>query len=132
MKNCKLLNFSSIPLIFGFYFTGFSIRRSNDKVWYLFCRRNHNKRVKRTTKLGFWKLTGRNRHIKANVGIGIKKTLVFYEGRVPKGKWTPWVIHEYNLPDTLPNQVSSSMLTLNYVSIYLQLFQFFWVVGMFM
>ncbi|XP_021279677.1 NAC domain-containing protein 62-like isoform X2 [Herrania umbratica] len=83
---------------------GFSVRRSNDQVWYLFCRRHYNKRVKRTTKLGFWKLTGRHRQIKANVGIGTKKTLVFYEGRVSKGKWTPWVIHEYSLPDTLPNQ----------------------------
>ncbi|OMO82354.1 No apical meristem (NAM) protein [Corchorus olitorius] len=81
----------------------FSVQRSNDQVWYLFCRRNQCKRVKRTTKLGYWKLTGKHRRIKANVGIGTKKTLVFYQGR-PKGKWTPWVIHEYTLPDTLPNQ----------------------------
>ncbi|XP_039027551.1 protein NTM1-like 9 [Hibiscus syriacus] len=83
---------------------GFSARRSNDRTWYLFSRRNHCKRVKRTTKLGYWKLTGKHRSIKAKVGIGTKKTLVFYEGRVPQGKWTPWVIHEYTLPDTLPNQ----------------------------
>ncbi|KAL4339451.1 hypothetical protein GQ457_08G022170 [Hibiscus cannabinus] len=82
----------------------FSVRRSNDRIWYLFSRRTHSKRVKRTTKLGYWKLTGKHRSIKAKVGTGTKKTLVFYEGRVPKGKLTPWVIHEYNLPDTLPNQ----------------------------
>ncbi|XVF33060.1 hypothetical protein REPUB_Repub17cG0135700 [Reevesia pubescens] len=83
--------------------TRFSVR-SNDQTWYLFGKRNHSKRVKRITKLGFWKLTGKHRSIKAEVGIGTKKTLVFYEGRVPKGKWTPWVIHEYTLPHTLPNQ----------------------------
>ncbi|XVF72912.1 hypothetical protein PTKIN_Ptkin12aG0158700 [Pterospermum kingtungense] len=83
---------------------GFSARRTNDKTWYFFSRRNRSKLVKRKTKLGYWKLTGKHRRIKANVGIGTKKTLVFYEGRVPKGKWTPWVIHEYTLPDTLPNQ----------------------------
>ncbi|XVF22253.1 hypothetical protein REPUB_Repub12eG0157700 [Reevesia pubescens] len=44
----------------------------------------------RTIKLGYWKLTGKPRSIKAKVGIGTKKTLVFYEGSVPKGKWTPW------------------------------------------
>ncbi|GMI85853.1 hypothetical protein HRI_002254600 [Hibiscus trionum] len=82
----------------------FSVRRSNDRTWYLFSRRNHSKRVKRITKLGYWKLTGKHRSIKAKAGIGTKKTLVFYEGRVPDGKWTPWVIHEYTLPDTLPNQ----------------------------
>ncbi|XVE73596.1 hypothetical protein DITRI_Ditri11bG0131400 [Diplodiscus trichospermus] len=80
----------------------FSVRESNYR--YFFYRRNHSKGVKRTGKLGSWKLTGKHRSIKANVGIGTKKTLVFYEGCVRKRKWTPWVIHEYTLPDTLPNQ----------------------------
>ena len=33
-------------------------------------------------------------------------------------QWTPWVIHEYTLPDTFPNKVCSFILTLNYVSIF--------------
>lgn len=41
--------------------------------------------------------------------IGEKRTLVFYKGRVSddnKNK-TGWIIHEYELTATLPNQVCS-------------------------
>lgn len=39
------------------------------------------------------------------VEIGIKKTLVYYEGRVPNGVWTPWVMHEYHITSLPLNQV---------------------------
>ncbi|KAF2324961.1 hypothetical protein GH714_021901 [Hevea brasiliensis] len=58
---------------------------SNDQVWYFFCPRNYkysnSNRANRTTNAGYWKVTGKDRKINEN---GIKKTLVFYQGR-PKG-----------------------------------------------
>ncbi|MBA0763453.1 hypothetical protein Gotri_012890, partial [Gossypium trilobum] len=60
-----------------------------------------NKRVKRTTDKGFWKVTGKPRKVKGKKGCAAKKSLVFYEGRTPNAKWTPWVIHEYTFTSTL-------------------------------
>ncbi|XP_038681418.1 NAC domain-containing protein 71-like [Tripterygium wilfordii] len=76
---------------------------SNNYTWYFFGRpdykyRNSN-RANRKTKDGYWKVTGKCRSIKNranNKTIGIKKNLVFYRGRVPKGVKTNWVIHEYH------------------------------------
>ncbi|KAJ9188604.1 hypothetical protein P3X46_003945 [Hevea brasiliensis] len=69
---------------------------SNDQVWYFFCPRNYkysnSNRANRTTNAGYWKVTGKDRKINEN---GIKKTLVFYQGR-PKGVKTNWIMHEYN------------------------------------
>ncbi|XP_030445621.2 NAC domain-containing protein 71-like [Syzygium oleosum] len=76
----------------------------NSKELFFFCHLKrkyfNSKRSDRTTKAGYWKVTGKERAIMSedtNAPIGIKKTLVFYEGRVPKGKRTNWVSHEYHL-----------------------------------
>ncbi|KAL3752957.1 hypothetical protein ACJRO7_000366 [Eucalyptus globulus] len=78
--------------------------RFNSKELFLFCRvkrkYSNSKRSDRTTEAGYWKVTGKERAITSedtNEPIGIKKTLVFYTGRVPKGKRTNWVSHEYQL-----------------------------------
>ncbi|XP_028787052.1 NAC transcription factor 29-like [Neltuma alba] len=61
-------------------------------------------RWNRTTSCGSWKFTGRDRNIReqgTNNVIGIKRILVFYEGRSPRARKTNWVIHEYH-DATLP------------------------------
>ncbi|CAA6656986.1 unnamed protein product [Spirodela intermedia] len=54
--------------------------------------------------VGYWKATGTDKVIVApphgNESIGVKKALVFYKGRPPKGMKTSWIMHEYRLTQT--------------------------------
>ncbi|CAN4114577.1 unnamed protein product [Withania somnifera] len=65
-----------------------------EREWYFFVPRDKKNcsagRPNRTTQKGFWKAT-----------VGLKKTLVFYTGRAPRGSKTDWVMNEFRLPDTL-------------------------------
>ncbi|XP_010029939.2 protein NTM1-like 9 [Eucalyptus grandis] len=79
-------------------------RKFNRKELFFYCRVKrkyvNSRRSDRTTRAGYWKVTGKERAILSedtNEQLGIKKTLVFYEGRVPQGKRTNWVMHEYHL-----------------------------------
>lgn len=81
-----------------------------EREWYFFVPRDKKHgsggRPNRTTQKGFWKATGSDRKIvslsEPKRIIGFKKTLVFYEGRAPRGCKTDWVMNEYRLPDTVP------------------------------
>nr|WGW06096.1 NAC transcription factor [Liriodendron chinense x Liriodendron tulipifera] len=59
-------------------------------------------RHKRATSTGYWKGIGADKPIvaaRSNQVVGMKKILVFYGGKPPKGTRTDWIMHEYRLPD---------------------------------
>ncbi|CAK9141678.1 unnamed protein product [Ilex paraguariensis] len=72
---------------------------------YFFCHKDRKyptgSRTNRATAAGFWKATGRDKTIYSCYRkIGMRKTLVFYEGRAPYGQKSDWIIYEYRLDDT--------------------------------
>lgn len=81
-----------------------SARMGGEREWYFFSLRDRKYptglRTNRATGAGYWKATGKDREVVcAATGalIGMKKTLVFYEGRAPRGHKSKWVLHEYRL-----------------------------------
>jgi len=77
-----------------------------EKEWYFFSLRDRKYptglRTNRATEAGYWKTTGKDKEIfRGGVLVGMKKTLVFYKGRAPKGEKTNWVMHEYRLETKL-------------------------------
>ncbi|KAF8686876.1 hypothetical protein HU200_043381 [Digitaria exilis] len=89
------------------------LARIGEREWYFFVPRDGGRkhhqvaggggRPSRTTERGFWKATGSDRAVRCASDpkrlIGLKKTLVYYEGRAPRGTKTDWVMNEYRLPD---------------------------------
>ncbi|KAF9591464.1 hypothetical protein IFM89_004162 [Coptis chinensis] len=87
---------------------------AGEKEWYFYCPRDrkyrNSARPNRVTRAGFWKATGTDRPVYSSDGsrcIGLKKSLVFYQGRASKGMKTDWMMHEFRLP-SLTNSTTSN------------------------
>ncbi|XP_020552290.1 NAC domain-containing protein 18-like isoform X1 [Sesamum indicum] len=79
---------------------------SGGKEWYFFTPRDrkypNGGRPNRTAASGYWKATGIDKPILSSTGsrrIGVKRDLVFYKGKPPKGLKMDWAMTEYRLPD---------------------------------
>ncbi|OIV91765.1 hypothetical protein TanjilG_26618 [Lupinus angustifolius] len=77
-----------------------------EQEWYFFTTRDrkypNGARPNRAATSGYWKATGTDKPILAsnrNQKVGVKKALVFYGGKPPKGVKTNWIMHEYRLAD---------------------------------
>ncbi|KAL5231404.1 hypothetical protein ABZP36_030180 [Zizania latifolia] len=80
-----------------------------EKEWFFYVPRDrkyrNGDRPNRVTASGYWKATGADRMIRGESSrpIGLKKTLVFYSGKAPKGVRSSWIMNEYRLPPPAAN-----------------------------
>ncbi|KAJ0715598.1 putative transcription factor NAM family [Helianthus annuus] len=86
-----------------------------EKEWYFFSPRDrkypNGTRPNRVAGSGYWKATGTDKVIMSGTQkLGIKKALVFYVGKAPKGSKTNWIMHEYRLSESSTKDNSGSRL----------------------
>ncbi|KAI3755814.1 hypothetical protein L1987_55621 [Smallanthus sonchifolius] len=85
-----------------------------EKEWYFFSPRDrkypNGTRPNRVAGSGYWKATGTDKVIVSDGRkVGIKKALVFYVGKAPRGSKTDWIMHEYRLSEPSKNNNSSRL-----------------------
>ncbi|KAL5736252.1 hypothetical protein ACOSP7_030723 [Xanthoceras sorbifolium] len=85
-----------------------------EKEWYFFSPRDrkypNGSRPNRVAGSGYWKATGTDKIITTEGRkVGIKKALVFYVGKAPKGTKTNWIMHEYRLIESSRKNGSSKL-----------------------
>ncbi|KAK8506973.1 hypothetical protein V6N13_024985 [Hibiscus sabdariffa] len=74
---------------------------NDPEQWFFFIPRQESEarggRPKRLTTCGYWKATGSPGYVYSfnSRPIGVKRTMVFYNGRAPNGKKTDWKMNEY-------------------------------------
>ncbi|XP_057973099.1 protein CUP-SHAPED COTYLEDON 3 [Malania oleifera] len=92
------------------------VAKMGEREWYFFSVRDRKYptglRTNRATGAGYWKATGKDREVYSSGSngalLGMKKTLVFYKGRAPRGLKTKWVMHEYRLDGDFSYRHTSS------------------------
>ncbi|XP_010059533.2 NAC domain-containing protein 90 [Eucalyptus grandis] len=73
---------------------------ADPEQWFFFIPRQESEyrggRPRRLTTTGYWKATGSPGFVySSNRIVGLKRTMVFYTGRAPKGMKTEWKMNEY-------------------------------------
>ncbi|XP_009759753.1 NAC transcription factor 56 [Nicotiana sylvestris] len=81
-----------------------------EQEWYFFSPRDrkypNGARPNRAATSGYWKATGTDKPVftaGGNQKVGVKKALVFYGGKPPKGVKTNWIMHEYRIAENKTN-----------------------------
>ncbi|GAA0182999.1 DNA-binding transcription factor [Lithospermum erythrorhizon] len=99
---------SIIPEVDIYKFDPWELPEKNElreNEWYFFTPRDrkypNGVRPNRAAVSGYWKATGTDKAIySASKYVGVKKALVFYKGKPPKGIKTDWIMHEYRLSES--------------------------------
>ncbi|KAJ8899563.1 hypothetical protein K2173_018537 [Erythroxylum novogranatense] len=88
--------------------------RGDSVHWFFFVPRKesefHGGKPNRLTKSGYWKASGCLGYVyslKDNRPIGLKRTMIFYQGRAPNGRKTEWKINEYKAIQTVTSSGGS-------------------------
>ncbi|KAM7496950.1 hypothetical protein LguiA_021364 [Lonicera macranthoides] len=86
--------------------------------WFFFVPRQEREarggRPNRTTMTGYWKATGSPSYVYSSSNnskvIGVKKTMVFYQGKAPFGTKTKWKMNEYRAIQEISIPFASSSI----------------------
>lgn len=118
----NLFNWNAI-LIYCCHDFGAGKANFGEKEWYFFSPRDrkypNGSRPNRVAGSGYWKATGTDKIITTEGRkVGIKKALVFYIGKAPKGTKTNWIMHEYRLLDASRKHNLGSSKVSNTIMLY--------------
>lgn len=103
-QNYRRISFCSCWFVITFFLLFSAMASIGEKEWFFYVPRDrkyrNGDRPNRVTTSGYWKATGADRMIRSENfrSIGLKKTLVFYSGKAPKGIRSSWIMNEYRLP----------------------------------